>query len=272
MVRKLEPEKLKAIRVCADKRLPREMRGQEIAAAIAERPDNLMSRPAHGPHAPHIARGLGAINAPRMAVLYAKLWKPGRALRVRFLDTPGPRVAERIEHHAHAWEQHANVRFEFVRSGDADIRITLDRNDGSWSYLGTDAKLIPVGQATMNYGWFEEDTEDSEFSRTVLHEFGHALGAIHEHNHPRNGIKWNKPVVYAYYAETQGWSKTEVDEQVFERYQLSRLNATKYDPKSIMHYAIPAELLLSSGKPVGWNRLLSASDKTFIRKQYPRPK
>jgi len=272
MVRKFKPEQLKAIRVCADKRLPPEMRGKEITAALEERPDNLLSRPARGPHAVHIARGLGAIGAPRMAVLFAKLWKPGRTLRVRFLHEPGPRVADRIEHHAHAWEQYANIRFEFVATGAAEIRITLDQNDGSWSYLGTDATLIPGDQATMNYGWFDEDTEDEEFSRTVLHEFGHALGAIHEHNHPRHGIKWNKAAVYAYYAETQGWSKAEVDEQVFERYALDKLNASKYDPKSIMHYAIPAELLLPSGKPVGWNRVLSAADKAFIRKQYPRPR
>jgi len=56
---------------------------------------------------------------------------------------------------------------------------------------------------------------------------------------------------------------------VFERHSLSKLNTSKYDPKSNMHYAIPTELLLPGAKPAGWNRVLSASDKKFIRKQYP---
>ena len=99
----------------------------------------------------------------------------------------------------------------------------------------------------------------------MLHEFGHALGAIHEHSNPRNGIKWNKPAVYAYYAETQGWTKAEVDAQVLERYSLSILNASTYDPKSIMHYPVPKELLLPGGTAVGWNRVLSAADRKFIR-------
>lgn len=269
MAKKLKPEELRAIRACTDKRLPPEMRGREITAALEERPDNLVTRPARGPHAPHIARGLNAFGAPRMAVIFSKLWKPGRTLRVRFLQAPRPRVADRIEHYAHAWEQYANVRFEFVESGQAEIRITLDKTDGSWSYLGTDATLQPAEGATMNYGWFDENTDDDEFSRTVLHEFGHALGAIHEHANPRKGIKWNKPAVYAYYAETQGWTKPEVDAQVLERYSLSILNASTYDPKSIMHYPVPKELLLPGGTPVGWNRVLSAADRKFIRKQYP---
>lgn len=52
----------------------------------------------------------------------------------------------------------------------------------------------------MNYGWLYPDTPDQEYSRVVLHEFGHALGAIHEHQHPEAAIPWDKPKVYEYYA------------------------------------------------------------------------
>jgi hypothetical protein len=57
----------------------------------------------------------------------------------------------------------------------------------------------------MNYGWLLANTPDQEYSRVVLHEFGHALGAIHEHQHPAAGIPWDKPKVYEYYAR-QHWS------------------------------------------------------------------
>ena len=36
----------------------------------------------------------------------------------------------------------------------------------------------------MNYGWLEPDTSTREYQRVVRHEFGHALGMIHEHQNP----------------------------------------------------------------------------------------
>jgi len=60
----------------------------------------------------------------------------------------------------------------------------------------------------MNFGWFDDNTSDSEFSRTVIHEFGHALGMIHEHQHPLAAIPWDKDKVYTYYAGYPNyWSK-----------------------------------------------------------------
>jgi len=44
----------------------------------------------------------------------------------------------------------------------------------------------------MNYGWLRDDTQDEEYSRVVLHEFGHALGCIHEHQQPKFGRVWDK--------------------------------------------------------------------------------
>ena len=66
----------------------------------------------------------------------------------------------------------------------------------------------------MNYGWLEPDTELREYQRVVRHEFGHALGMIHEHQNPaaQGQIPWDKPKVYAYYAQ-QGWNKDDVDFQ-----------------------------------------------------------
>ncbi len=56
----------------------------------------------------------------------------------------------------------------------------------------------------MNFGWFDDSTPDNEFSRTVIHEFGHALGCVHEHSSPAATIPWNRDAVYAYYLATQG--------------------------------------------------------------------
>lgn len=53
----------------------------------------------------------------------------------------------------------------------------------------------------MNFGWFTNYTSDTEFSRTIIYEFGHALGLHHEHQSPTANIQWNKEKVYEYYGE-----------------------------------------------------------------------
>ncbi|KAF9067482.1 hypothetical protein BDP27DRAFT_1328669 [Rhodocollybia butyracea] len=120
----------------------------------------------------------------------------------------------------------------------------------------------------MNFGWFNDNTDDDEFSRTVVHEFGHALGCIHEHQQPNANIQWNRPVVYDAYRISQGWTRAQVDAQVFNQYTAADVTASALDNLSIMEYAIPAEFTLN-----GWsaptNTHLSQTDVTFIATMYP---
>ena len=255
---------LASVPFCTLNQLPPELQGLALANAIDERPDNIIM--SH--NEPSLATAGNGIDAPGMAVFHKKLWKPGRALRVRFLDAPHPTVTTKIEQFAHEWEQYANVTLVFGNDPDAEIRITCTAGKGSWSLLGTDALTMHTSRPTMNYGWFTPATPDSEFSRTTLHEFGHALGCIHEHMHPQGGIPWNKDAAYAYYTQTQGWTRQQVDDQLFARYSMTELNASTFDPASIMHYPVPKELT-TNGFSVGWNNTLSATDKVFIRSQYP---
>jgi hypothetical protein len=106
----------------------------------------------------------------------------------------------------------------------------------------------------------------------VVHEFGHALGAIHEHQNPKSGIKWNLPAVYKYFSgPPNNWSKKEIDYNIVQKYSLDQLNGTSFDIKSIMLYAFPPELVLN-GKGTPENTDLSATDKKFIGKIYPLKK
>jgi serralysin len=231
-----------------------------ITAAVEERPDNVVT--------PLMAMGApDGVPAPavEMAVVVTKLWRPGRVLKISFVGTIDPTVKQKIQAYAAQWLQYANLKFEFVGSS-GDIRIATTPG-GSWSYIGTDAKTIAMDKPTMNFGWFNATTPDKEFSRVILHEFGHALGAIHEHQHPQGGIPWDKPEVYAYYAR-QGWDKTKVDQNIFAKYAANQLNLTSYDKASIMHYAVPEELTLGTYS-VGWNTVLSANDKKLAKTVYP---
>jgi serralysin len=103
----------------------------------------------------------------------------------------------------------------------------------------------------------------------IVHEFGHMLGLGHEHSHPKGGIPWDREAAYAYYAQ-QGWSREDVDRQVFQRYAVTQTSFSRYDPRSIMHYAIPPELLTDPSKAVGWNTYRSGTDRSFIKAQYPK--
>ena len=99
-------------------------------------------------------------------------------------------------------------------------------------------------------------------------EFGHALGCIHEQASPAADIHWNKEATYRYYETTQGWSKEDVDQQVFEKYSTPTTQFTAWDKNSIMQYPIPAGLT-TDGVQVGWNKDLTDTDKQFIKSKYP---
>jgi hypothetical protein len=101
----------------------------------------------------------------------------------------------------------------------------------------------------------------------VLHEFGHALGCIHEHQSPDQRIPWDKEAVYAYYAQ-QGWSRLQVDANLFRAYSPEGIQFSRFDRESIMLYAVDNALTRGDWE-VGWNTELSDEDEAFIRGQYP---
>jgi hypothetical protein len=162
------------------------------------------------------------------------------------------------------------IKFVFDNAESAEIRISFEPG-ASWSFLGTDVLDPTLGHddPTMNFGWLTPATANDELQRVVLHEFGHALGLVHEHQSPSAEIPWNHEAVYAYFAGPPNyWSTAEVDHNIFQRYQHDQTNFTAFDPTSIMLYPIPPEF--TDGKlTVGWNRTLSATDREFIGQLYP---
>jgi hypothetical protein len=177
-------------------------------------------------------------------------------------------VCSRIPPYAHIWSQHANITFEFVDDPDAEIRISFDQ-PGSWSYLGTDALVVPKNKPTMNFGWLSAGTPDEEYSRVVTHEFGHVLACIHEHQNPVSDIPWDKEAVYDYYqGPPNSWSRRQVDVNIFERYGDDVTQFSSFDRDSIMLYPIPSEFTVDDFH-VGWNSELSDTDKQYVARLYP---
>jgi hypothetical protein len=110
----------------------------------------------------------------------------------------------------------------------------------------------------------------SSMQGTTMHEFGHALGLLHEQSYPK-GIKWNSDTVYKYYAKYQGWNKQKVDFNVLGASDIFYTNGTTYDPLSIMHYPVLAWQTVD-GFTVGLNNSLSDGDKKIIAALYPKDK
>jgi serralysin len=205
----------------------------------------------------------------RAAILKDNRWKSGEVIRVAFLEGDKS-LQDRVRTVASEWTApgRANVELRFVDSGPAEIRIAFLPGKGSWSYLGTFCKQIPDGEPTMNYGWLTPDSDDDELRRVVLHEFGHALGLIHEHQNPEGGVAWNEPAVIADLSgPPNNWDEATIRHNVLDHYPKDDVIASVVDGLSIMMYPIPKSWTLD-GFSAGLNGDLSAQDVDFIHGVY----
>jgi hypothetical protein len=235
-----------------------------------------------------------------------KLWKNGSVLHVQFLDSPNvwkswqkAWIALTVKQHI---EVNTNLTFQFhiepstvPLNKRCEIRITYDPYEGSYSYLGVDS-IDPSLINSMGFGWMDAPysttfvyegrsyTTPFYFDRggysglgaTIVHEFCHALGMLHELESPYNNpLVWDKPATYAYFGDPNGnnWSKEDVDYNLLNQIE-GNINGSSFDRNSIMKYALPAKLLI---KPTPsqvldiqqLNQTLSECDKYWLSLNYP---
>jgi hypothetical protein len=226
---------------------------QSYDAAVNENPDN--------------ADSATGTRRKRSLINYSKLWANGRTLKIAFIDGPDAEHKQRIIDAASQWLPYINLKFEFVDDLQGEIRIATRNNDNS-SMLGTDALLIHPDWPTMNLG---VKPEHEDFEVIVTHEFGHALGAMHEHQHPEANIPWDKPKVYELYQnrEMNPLTKEQIDRNLFEPFNTLEAIYTPYDRKSIMHHPVANTLTLGNWE-IPINRKISKKDKKLMKLLYPK--
>lgn len=227
------------------------------------------SRRQHALDRPSPARP--APDRPAPGVLASNiLWpRERRHLRVQFLngDAYDRRIVNQLV------TEHYNsipmrLRFQFLQPSDpspSDIRVAF--SDRSESYVGRNAAKHP-GQPTMwidmcRGGGMPASERRSKRRYNVLHEFGHALGMQHEHQHPECKANWN----YRVLQQRMGWSAEAVRDNFGRLAQGVKL--AEYDPESIMHYPVDQGDTMSMVMYVPQATGLSDGDRRFLMAVYP---
>lgn len=246
-----------------------------MKAAWRERPDNLLTEKLtdkQGAFAEQLKSTAEPLLLEQNIVLLTELaaqtkymWSGNRRqLKVYFFEDSDR--ANKVMGIAAEWNQYCGLHFvrTMVRE-ESNIRVSFLPKE-SWSKLGAFAIGVPKMHPTMNFGWLLPGLPEEDYRAVVLHEFGHALGLIHEHQREDAEMDWNKTLVRLHFHDqTPEW----IEHNVFNAVpQVETNHSDEVDLESIMAYPIPPALS-KSGKGFPFNTKLSLIDKQHIGVIYP---
>lgn len=163
------------------------------------------------------------------------------------------------------WAKVAHVRFKEVSAGGT-IRILTTGSKASWSEVGTRSLAVSKLAPTMRLG-LKRNISREEKKRIAIHEFGHTLGLLHEHQHPCVAIQWDEPAIVADLAGQL--TLLQIREQIEAKYSAKTVvESDAFDRNSIMLYPIPRHWT-KNGVEFQMGSTISPEDARFVSAIYP---
>lgn len=220
------------------------------------------------------------INNASIAARLINLWKPGRQLKVYFsIFNENPKIIDEILLVANEWSKHCSIHFVLEKQKEiADIYVSLKSGYGFYSAIGLQSKVyISKNQPSMNldpscglkFGFSKRKELIFKYCKSlILHEFGHALGLIHEHQRSNRPFTWDKRYIKENYLKLGMPTFKIAKENILKICNVNNMVKSRFDYKSIMIYPFDKKMVKEKfGIPIPLE--LSKSDKIKISKIYP---
>ena len=216
-----------------------------------------------------------------------KLWNIGHALKICFMDG-SPHARKAVVEAFLEWASHtqglsidtgAAPNYRQCSSEPVYVRVSFSR-PGNWSYVGTDASRVDdISEPTLNISEYLGalmPLNPEQAYGTALHEAGHALGLLHEHQHEdaacSSELDW-KYLITELGKPPNEWSEEKIRQNISALIESENIIGGGYDRSSIMHYYFPPSWFTNRRAAKCFREKmteLSEGDKFAINKLYPK--